>query len=124
MMVITLSHWIGNVIEVNIWKEQIMKYVVLKFGCLKIDIGGDIVMCSEAIYHQTTYNTLARLLSLYILIGTHHFISTNINFEITKFYHNVADDLIHLKIAFNQISYLLYQSYDHHPVMYPIYIKC
>ena len=35
-------------IEVNIWKDWIMKQVVTKFGNLKIDNGRNTVMCSDA----------------------------------------------------------------------------
>ena len=38
-----------TMIEVNIWKDWIMKQVVTKFGILKIDDGGETVMCSDAI---------------------------------------------------------------------------
>ena len=44
MMVITLSFWIGDVVEVNIQREWIVKQIVTKFGCLKIDNGGDAVI--------------------------------------------------------------------------------
>ena len=37
MMVIMFSHWIGNVIKVNIETDWILKQVVTKIGCLKID---------------------------------------------------------------------------------------
>ena len=52
MMAITLSHWIENVIEGNFWKDQIKNHLVIKFGFLIIDKGGDKVMCSAEIYHR------------------------------------------------------------------------
>ena len=58
LLLTTLSFQIGNIIEVNIWKDWIMKQVVTKFGSLKIDNGGNTMMCSDAIYNQTTYSKL------------------------------------------------------------------
>ena len=46
MVIITVSYMIETVIEVNIWKDWIMKQVVIEFGSLKIDNGEDTVMCS------------------------------------------------------------------------------
>ena len=40
VMLITLSYWLGNMIEVNIWKDWIMKQGVIKFG-------GDTAMSSD-----------------------------------------------------------------------------
>ena len=34
-------------IEATIQEDWIMKQLVTKFGCLKIDNGGDAVMCSD-----------------------------------------------------------------------------
>ena len=112
MLLITLSYWIGNVIEINIWNHWIMKHVLIKFGSLKIDNGGDTMMCSDAIYYQTTYGKLNKFSWLYIVLRTHHCISTVINFETTKFYHNLVHDSIHPNITFNRISYLIWQCYE------------
>ena len=54
--------------EVIIWKDWIMKQVVTKFDSLKIDNGGDTVMCSDAIYYHTTYSKLIKLSLLYNVI--------------------------------------------------------
>ena len=41
MMRITLLYQIENIIEVDIWKNQIMGQVVKQFGSLKVDNDGD-----------------------------------------------------------------------------------
>ena len=40
MMVIKLYNVIENMIEINIWENWILKYVVMKFGWIKFDIAG------------------------------------------------------------------------------------
>ena len=51
-MVITLSDWIGNVTEVNIWKNGIIRQILTKFGGLKIDNDGDTGMSFDATYYH------------------------------------------------------------------------
>ena len=84
-----------------------MKQVMTKFGSLKVDNGGGTVMSSDAIYYHTTYSKLMKLSLLYIVIRTHHCISTIINFETTKFCHDLLHDLIPPNINFNHIFYLI-----------------
>ena len=38
---------IGNIIEVNIWKDWILRHVVIKFGWIKVDNSGDVNMSSH-----------------------------------------------------------------------------
>ena len=47
MMVITSSYQIGKAIEGNIQLAWIMNQVILKFGGLKRNNGGDIMICSD-----------------------------------------------------------------------------
>ena len=54
-MVTTVSHWIENMIEVDIKKCWIMKQVMTKFGSLKIDSGRDTMMSSDAIYYSNDF---------------------------------------------------------------------
>ena len=37
-----------NMIFVDIWEDWILKHVVIKFGCMKMDNGGDVVKSSHA----------------------------------------------------------------------------
>ena len=41
---------IGIMIEINIWKDWILNHVVIKFGWMKVDIGGDMMMSSHVIW--------------------------------------------------------------------------
>ena len=84
-----------------------MGQVVLKFGSLKIDNGGDTGLSFDAIYHHTRCKKLTRLSSLYIVIRKHRCISTVINFETTKFGHKLLDDPNLTNIYFNCVSYLI-----------------
>ena len=49
-----------------------MNQVVTKFGSLKIDNGGDLMMSSDAIPYDTTYSKLMKMLSLYLVIRMQH----------------------------------------------------
>ena len=42
----------GDMIELKLWKDLVKKQVITKFGGLKIDGGGDIIMSSVASYHR------------------------------------------------------------------------
>ena len=79
-------------------------------------------MCSDAIYYQTTYSKENKFSSLYIIIRTHQCISTAINFETTKLYHNLVHDSIYSDITFKRISHPIWQSYEQPPVIYQIYM--
>ena len=37
-----------NMIELDMWKDWILRHVVIKFGCMKMDNGGDITISSHA----------------------------------------------------------------------------
>ena len=63
-----------------------------KICCPKIDNGGDTGMSFGAIYYHKTYKKSTRFSSLYIVIRTHCYISTAINFQTTKFGHNLLHD--------------------------------
>ena len=101
-------------IKVNIWKYCIMKQDVTKFGSLKIDICRDTIMSSDAIYYHTLHSKLMKLSSLYIVIRIHHCISTDINFETSKFCDNLLHDRIFQYIYFNPPFYQTAQWYDQH----------
>ena len=47
MMVIKLYYVIDDMIKNNIWKDWMAKHVVIKFGWMKMNICGDIDMCSH-----------------------------------------------------------------------------
>ena len=49
IMFINLNHMIGIMIEIDIWKEWILNHVVEKFGWIKCDIGGDMIMSCHVI---------------------------------------------------------------------------
>ena len=122
ILLITLSYSIASAIEGNIWMNWIMNQVLIKFGSLKIDISGDTMMCSDAIYHQPSYNKLNNFSWLYIDITTHPHISTNINFESTKIYHNLVYDAIHPNFTFNSTGHQIWQCYGKYLVIYQISI--
>ena len=42
-------------IEVDIWNDWILKHVTIKFGCMKMDNGGDIMMSSHVLYTKFLY---------------------------------------------------------------------
>ena len=46
-MVIALCYRKRYMTKVEIWRDCMMKHAVTKFGSLKIDNGGDAVMCSD-----------------------------------------------------------------------------
>ena len=53
MMVITLSYQKEKEIEGNIGMEGIMNYIIIKFGSLKRNNSGDMMMCSnDVLYHK------------------------------------------------------------------------
>ena len=90
---------------------------------LLFDSGEDIVMRSDAKYYHITYNKVIKLSSVYIIIKTHHWICTVIDFEATIFSHHLLHDPMLLGININYISYLIWQCYNHHMVGYQIYIN-
>ena len=49
-------------IEIDIRNNWIIELVLIEFGSLKNDNGGDEMMCSDAIYDQTTYGKMNKFL--------------------------------------------------------------
>ena len=47
-------------IQVNIWKKLIMELVMTKFGCLKTENSGDVMMISDAIHHNMQHTVNER----------------------------------------------------------------
>ena len=80
--------------KVDIWKDMIIKQVVIKFGSLEIDNDEDTVMC----FNDPT-----------CCVRTHHCISTAIYLQTTKFHHNLFYHKTLLAIYFNDIPYLILQ---------------
>ena len=58
MLLTTLSYWTGNVIEIDTWNMWIPRHLLTKFDGLKIDNGGDTVICSDPIHYQASYGKL------------------------------------------------------------------
>ena len=69
-----------------------VKHFVLKLRFFN-EIGVS-TMRSDAVYHSATSSKMMKLSSLHVVIRMHHYISTHMIFEITKFCHNLFFDCI------------------------------
>ena len=122
LMVRISSYLIGNVIKVNIQKDQIIQQVVTKFGILEVDNGGDTMTCSDDNVLSYTYSNMMKLSPLYIVIRTYHCVTTVINFQNTKFGHNLLYDPISLNINFNHLYHYQYH-YHHYPSPFGLFLN-
>ena len=116
-----LSSWLRNLIEGDVWMIWIINQIIIKIGSLKIDDGGATMMCSDAIYNQTTYSKLNNFLWLYC-VRTHHCFSTVINFKATKFQHSLVYDSIYPNVTFYRIHHVIWHCYNHQTVTCQIFI--
>ena len=108
IMVIPLSCLIEKRNEVEILTDFIMKQIVIKFGCLKIDNFGDTMMYFNDIIQWWQFHEFSVACMMIDCIRTHDYLSTVINFDANKFCHNVLHDPMFPNINFNHFFHLIW----------------